>query len=412
MGDLGTRPPGKGETPRDPAVAAWYANEGFSASRLASGDEPDLRRVERLSALGQMAGSVAHDFNNLLAAIMGTAELLADELPAGPAKNRAELIAQTAEDAAAVARRVQEFATQDFADDVAAVDVAELFHSVAELTRPRWKHEAERNGISITLSQKANGVPPVLGRARELREALVNLVFNAVEALPEGGRITLSAHLEEERILLCVADDGIGMSAEARENAFRAFYSTKGTRGTGLGLSVVRSIVQAHGGTIDLETAPGRGTRVLIHLPAADRNAVIPEPNQVARQVVGRLLLVEDDRAVAEVLAEALESAGHQVEVLSDGRSAAERLARGGLDALLTDLGMPGMSGWEVAQRAFSHAPEMPVLILTGWSSDSVTTSLVPPNVARVLAKPVRIEELLAAVEEVLRTPSQDRPAA
>src|SRR5687768_3379587 len=279
-----------------------------------------------------MASGIVHDFNNVLAPIAGFADLLLadlDDAPDGrvdPATTRqyVELIRTGATDAAAVVSRLREFyRPREEADDFVPVDLNRVVERVASLTEPRWRGQVQAGGHTIALDLALGDVPPIAGSDGELREALTNLVFNAVDALPRGGHITIRTAAQGDLAVLTVSDDGIGMTEDVRRRALEPFFTTKGNRGTGLGLAMVLGTVQRHGGTIQIESEPARGTTFRITFPPA--NASVPLPAAVespppARAL--RLLVVEDEAAVRDVLVRLLGVDGHSAAVATGGDEA------------------------------------------------------------------------------------------
>jgi signal transduction histidine kinase len=227
-------------------------------------------QVEKMSALGVLASGVAHDFNNSLASILARAELL-EKHAHDPARMRRglALIIKSAQDGARTVRRIQDFARQRQGGDFVPVDIDRLLADVGEITRPRWKNQAEAAGIQIRLSVGAGAGAVVMGDESELREVLVNLVFNAVDAMPEGGRLSLCSESTPEDAVITVSDTGVGMAEEVSARIFDPFFTTKGVQGMGLGLAVGYGIVTRHGGRIDVESRLGAGTTFRITLPAA-----------------------------------------------------------------------------------------------------------------------------------------------
>ncbi len=229
---------------------------------------------ERLRALGTMASGIAHDFNNALAAILGFTELLC---------NRPETLADTkktlrylqmmntaAQDAGVVVNRLREFYRQREEGEVfAPVDLNKLIEQAVSLTQPKWKNQAEAKGVTIQVVTEFERIRPVAGSEADLREALTNLIFNAVDAMPQGGTITVRTRSANSRVIMEVADTGMGMTEDVRQRCLEPFFTTKGDRGTGLGLSMVYGILQRHLGSVEIDTALGKGTTFRLSLPAA-----------------------------------------------------------------------------------------------------------------------------------------------
>jgi len=387
-----------------------------------------LVRSEKLRAVGQLGAGMAHDLNNVLAVILGQVELL--KLRAGSAETLEGLrtLETAAADGAEVVRRLQDFARLRGGSPLVPVELRKAVREALEIARPRWKDEPERRGVRIEVREMLPPLPPVLGHAPEIREALLNLIFNAVDAMPQGGRLTLDARLVPRAegqgtgdgggrdspppipdlgfVELTVADTGVGMAPAVRERALEPFFTTKGPQGTGLGLSVVYGIMERHGGRIDVESAPGCGTAIRLTFRAAPP---APGPPPPCRRAVAprRLLLIDDDPTVRRTLASLLRAAGHRVAEAAAGPEGLARLREEAPDAVLTDLGMPEMTGWEVARAVKAEAPALPVLLLTGWGDQAAVEAEGEACVDRVLGKPVRLEDLLAAIAELTGPPAR-----
>ncbi|HEY7676588.1 MAG TPA: GAF domain-containing protein [Candidatus Methylomirabilis sp.] len=406
--------------------ARLYAETRRAYEDLQAAQE-QLVQVEKLRALGEMAGGVAHDFNNLLAAILGRAQLLRLRDVDPQVHEGLAVIERAALDGAETVRRILGFARVRPEAQYAPLDLADLIPQALEVTRPRWKDEAQARGAAIEAVLALEPVPAVLGNAAELREVIVNLVFNAVDAMPHGGRLTVGAHrllrptrasgavnprretladeagASQELVEVFVRDTGVGMPDRVRRRAFEPFFTTKGAKGTGLGLSVVYGIVSRHGGEVLLESQQGAGTTVMLRLPATDRPAQdpgVPGPSAAARQ--GRIVVVDDEDVLVEALAELLRLQHHQVHAFTDPRRALEHLAREPADLLFTDLGMSEMSGWDVARRARELHPALSVVLVTGWGHAIDPAQVRERRVNAVVAKPFRVEDILQVVAELL----------
>jgi CheY-like chemotaxis protein/anti-sigma regulatory factor (Ser/Thr protein kinase) len=259
----------------------------------------------------------------------------------------------------------------------------------------------------IALCTDFASIPSIFGCAADLREALTNLLFNAVDALPQGGTIrvttrTASGEDGRVRVELTVHDTGIGMPDAVRARLFEPFFTTKGSRGTGLGLSMVRGIISQHGGTIDVVSASGQGTAVTVRLPAAPE-AVCPAtpPTQLSRPFHSlRVLVIDDMLPIAETVMEILHGLGHDAVMASGGEEGLARLDADRFDVVMTDLGMSGMSGWDVAAAVKARRPGLPVILMTGWAEEVGEERPAGTGVDLVLAKPFTTEQLTRALEQ------------
>jgi len=368
--------------------------------------EAQMLQSEKLTALGQLAGGIAHDFNNLLQAILGYAELMARH------PERAELvkrglgvIERAAGEGSETVRRIQEFARLRPDEPFIAVDLNQVIRDAVAMTRPRWEEQAAQRGISLSLSLDLPPVPPVLGRPAALSEVMTNLILNAIDAMPDGGSLRIATRAEgSEWVVVNVADTGIGMPDEVRRRIFEPFFTTKGEVGTGLGLSVSYSIIKRHGGEIRVDSEVGRGTSFTVRLPVGA--ATEPEPPPPAgqeRERQGRILLVDNEPQVLAVLCEMLVEAGHAVTPVIGGADAVATFSPGKFDLVLSNLGMPGLNGWEVAKHVRAQDPNVPVVFVTGWGlTEEDRERCRSLGIQHCIFKPVKPSELHRAIQGVL----------
>ena len=390
---------------------------------------------ERLRALGQMAAGVAHDLNNTLVPVVGYSELLLAGSDAPDALSPVQrewlrLVHEGARDAAQVVARLKEFYRARSDEDVhTVVDPADLVRQVLALTRPKWRDEAGAAGRSISAEEDlpAAPLPPVLGSAGELREVFTNLVFNAVDALPEGGVITLRARFASAggagHVVFEVADTGMGMDEETRRRCLEPFFSTKGNGGTGLGLAMVYGSVVRHRGIMEVESAPRQGTTVRLRFPIASPEArmAMEAPAEATAVSPLRILLVDDDSTVRTVVAAMLERDGHFVAQAPSGEAGITMLEAGNaapagpqatgstsgdvsFDLIITDRAMPGgMSGEQLAEAAKALRGDVPVMMLTGFGELMMAAGERPAGVDLVLGKPVTLAVLRRGVSSVMQ---------
>jgi signal transduction histidine kinase/ActR/RegA family two-component response regulator len=373
---------------------------------LSAVDESQQRIVqgERLRALGEMAGGVAHDFNNVLAAILGRIRLVLDRTSDPELRRHCDVIEKVAVDAVRTVRRIQEFSRLRRARPFQPVDLSQIVHEVLEITRPRWRDEAQARGIVYDIRVDARPVPGIAGDPSELREALTNIVLNAFDAMPAGGRIDLRTSGDDRGVEVVVADTGPGMSDSVRQRVFDPFFTTKAEKGTGLGLSVAYGIVTRHGGRIDLWSETGRGSTFTVWLPVVGQLPESPAAERPAGlQPSARILLIDDDREVRDTLTEMLNALGQSVTACADGASGLARFQDEPFDLVLTDLGMPGQSGWDVAKLVKRRRPDVPVLLITGWADQIGPAQATARDVDGLLAKPFTRDELAAALTALLQ---------
>ena len=359
-----------------------------------------------LRSLGETVGGLAHNFNNSLAAILAYTELLIrDAAKDSTAHRRLMIVRDVALEASATVRRLQDFVARQPEVAFGPVGLPAVIQEALDLTAPRWRDDAERRGVVITVSQEMEALPPVEGIAFELRDALVRLILNAVQAMPDGGELSIRAAAEESGwVVIEVRDTGIGMTEEhSRLITDRALE--KSSRG-GRGLAEVAEIVERHGGNLSIESEPGRGTVVRLRLHAS-RFQIIPPAEGVVGPVhpeqASRILLVDDDPRLLSVLSDTLQACGHAVTTAAKGEDALQIFDPRRHDVVITDLGMPRMNGWEVAERVKSISPDTSVFLLTGWG-ESVAAHEGSQFVDRVVAKPVSAEALMEQLAELRRS--------
>ncbi len=361
--------------------------------------------TERLRALGELSGGVAHDFNNLLGAILGRVQLLRRRAFESRIDRELSVIERAAQDGRETVRRIQEFARTRTGQNFSPVDLADVIRDALEITRTRWKTEADRRNVAIQLQLDTPSVPAVLGKDSELREVFTNLILNAIDAMPQGGKLRLSCSERGDAVLAEVADTGVGMTDEIRRHLFDPFFTTKGQSGTGLGLSVVYGIVSRHGGDIEVTSALGEGTTFLLSLPKAQESRVLTEVDLERGESVsrpGRILVIDDEPDIADVLREALVAEGHLVETALSGLDGVKKAKLADFDVVFTDLGMPDMSGWEVATQIRDHAPRIPVVLVTGWGATLDDDEVRRHAIAAVVHKPFDLSDLVHTTAVVL----------
>jgi signal transduction histidine kinase len=362
-----------------------------------------LVRGATLRAVGELAAGAAHHLNNLMAVVLGRSQLLLHRNRAPEIGSALRTIERAALDAADTVRRIQAFSQAGHGTTAAPIDLNETVRESIDVTRSRWEHGAQVRGAGIAMVFEPGALPPVSGRNAELREVLTNLILNAVDALPAGGRVAIRTWSEAGRAVVSVSDSGAGMPDDVRARAFEPFFSTKGVRRLGLGLAVAYGLVGSHGGDISLESAPGEGTTVTFWLPTSVP-VEPPEAGGDGAEPHGRVLVVDDEVDVREVLADGLAARGHTVTLAGGGREALACLERGEFDLVITDLGMPDVNGWDVASAVKAARAHLPVLLLTGWA-DAVDAAA--GRVDAVIKKPFDIAKLAAAVSAALnRSPA------
>ena len=369
-----------------------------------------MMQQERLRALGQMAGGVAHDINNAIGPAMIYTEWLLETATAltPPQRKQLTTIKRAIDDVAHTVVRLGEFYRRDDPQAVPVpMDVNEAMTQVIDHTRARWSDMPQQRGMVITLTTKLQPqLPAILGIANEVREALINLIFNAVDAMPEGGTLTLCTRRDGHRVVIEVTDTGIGMDQDTRERCLEPFFTTKGERGTGIGLAMVYGIAQRHGADITIASEPGKGTTMRLAFPEPPTLAV-PPPTAVTMAPTRRLriLVIDDDPRLLQTLVDFLANEGHEVTKAEHGQAGVDSFRAGhaagrAADMVITDLGMPHLDGRMVALHIKTMSPTTPIILLTGWGKRLIKTE-VPDGVDRVLDKPPSLHALRRAIAEL-----------
>jgi signal transduction histidine kinase len=388
-----------------------------------------LIQQERLRALGQMASGIAHDINNAISPISLYTEAMLERETTLSERARGYLttIQRAIDDVAQTVGRMREFyRPREQELQLADVELNPLVQQVVDLTRARWNDLAQQRGVMIELkTELAPGLPTIRGAENEIRDALTNLVFNAVDALPKGGVIEIRTRAAElpgitgsrvPCVHLEVVDNGIGMDEETRRRCLEPFFTTKGDRGTGLGLAMVYGMAKRHSAGLDVESRPGEGTTIRLTFSAGTPQVASTGRHQVPMFATRtlRVLLIDDDPALLESLRTALEDEGHKVTTANGGQSGVEAFheaQKAGrlFDVVITDLGMPYVDGRQVVASVRAMSPGTPIILLTGWGQHLANEQDKPPQADRLLGKPPRIRELRSALAELTGRRATDR---
>jgi PAS domain S-box-containing protein len=371
-------------------------------------------QADKLRALGQLASGVAHDFNNALTAILGRAQLMRRQVSDESLVHNLDVIQTAAEDAAATVRRIQTFARQSPAKEFERLDVSLLLRDAIEITRTRWENEARLRGLRYEVELQAACPYYVLGSASELREVFVNLIVNAVDAMPLGGRLHISCESAGAHLSLYFTDTGLGMTEDVRERIFEPFYTTKGANGTGLGLAVSYGIIERHEGRISVESEVGHGASFKIELPAADSVASAREskPRPSAEEAAPlRVMVIDDEEFVRDTLTDMLRVLGHRVTAFASGNEALAAFTAGDFDLVFTDLSMPGMDGWEVAReirRRFTS--DLSIILVTGHGAGTPVAPNDKNLVDGIIGKPFDFTQVAEIIAQATgKTVTSDR---
>jgi signal transduction histidine kinase/ActR/RegA family two-component response regulator len=373
-----------------------------------------IMQQERLRALGQMASGIAHDINNAISPISLYTESLLEREPnlSERSRNYLTTIQRAIEDVARTVSRMREFYREREAQlTLERVDINRSVRQVVELTRPRWSDQPQQRGLMVDLrTELTDPLPDIMGAEHEIRDALTNLIFNAVDAMPAGGELHVRTRKTvdgggADRVLIEVSDTGGGMDEDTRRRCLEPFYTTKGERGTGLGLAMVYGMIQRHSAELEIDSTIGKGTTVRLIFPSQASSLVDTDETARSPAITRRLriLLVDDDPLLIKSLQDTLQEDGHVITATSGGQAgidAFKAAAQRGevIDVVITDLGMPHVDGRKVASSVKAISPATPVILLTGWGQRLIAANESHPHVDKVLAKPPRLHELRAAL--------------
>lgn len=370
-------------------------------------DQQVERRIARSEVISKVAGGVVHNFNNILSVLLGRVELMLGQVDGGrldPTQLRKGLVSiqKAALDAAELLTRLRDLARPPQDVPFSTFDLNAAVAEAIDFIQPHLMTVAQGMGITVRLTPRL-APPPVLvsGQSSALREVLVNLILNAIEAMPEGGDLGIQTRRDGPWVKLQVSDTGIGMTEEVRDQVFRPFFTTKSAGSTGLGLSSAKDLVTGHGGTISVASTPGRGCTFTIALPSAEsRPGPVDAAAEPALPPGLQVLVVDDQRDFGDILREFLGAKGCSVTIVRSGRAALEALERHRFDLVLTDLLLPEVSGWEIARVAKRRSLGIRVILMSGnivaedlWSEASVDACL---------KKPIDLNKLLGVMAEVL----------
>ena len=376
--------------------------------------EDKLLQSEKLRSLGELAGGVAHNFNNTLAVILGRTQLLGRsfETLIGKQERRKSIddlkkslaiIEKAAFDGVDTVRRIQEFSRKRGDDkNFTGVDLNEVIEHTLEFTKVRWKDEAGAKGIKINIQKELSLIFPIEGSGSELREVFINIMNNALDAMPKGGQISIKTFVENSHVVVLVKDSGIGIPKDIKDKIFDPFFTTKGVQSTGLGMSASYGIINRHRGTITVDSVEGQGTTFFVKFPKLEK--VIKEKEKpIANEQNGTsILVVEDEEGVRTILKDILEDGGYKVEVAPNGKKGIKLFQEKKFNLVFTDLGMPGMSGWQVAEEIKKMNGKTKVALVTGWEVDLNNNELKKCGVDLVINKPFQMNQILGSVKEMM----------
>lgn len=366
--------------------------------------ESAVIHVQRMSAIGELSSGVAHDFNNALQGILGNLELALMGDLSEKARRYIEIATKSAEDAASRVRQLQRFAGKKGESPVyEPVNVRELLEDSIAQTRTLWRDDAQKNGIGIKMNTDCAPELNVLGKEGELRSVVYNLIKNSVQAMPEGGTIDISAKRDGEYVHLTYTDTGTGMDHHTKDRIFQPFFTTKSfEQGSGLGMSGAYAIIKEHKGEIYIShTAPDEGTTFEIKIPCTEKK--VAEKDLEKYEGTAKVLWVDDEEMIREAGRKYLIGEGHEVDTASSGGEALELLEKRQYDLMISDVGMSGMSGWQLSEQIKGKYPGMKVAIVTGWGADVTNEQRQKAGVEYVLGKPIEFKSLANLVGKAMQ---------
>ena len=362
---------------------------------------------ERLRALGAMVNGIAHDFNNSLWMILGYSELLQQlcrNKPVAPEFGEfVDSIVNASLEAVETITRLSDFQRPaELSGQRASLTLNALIEKAIGFTRPSWEAEARGRGTPVEIVSDLGKIEQLMGSAADLCEVFTHLILNAVDAMPQGGTITVQSRMLAGQIEASVADTGVGMTPEVRRRCLEPFYTTKGGRSSGIGLSVVHGAIERHGGTLRIESSPGHGARFIMTFPTGQKCADLEPlpPAKCTRPL--RILAVDDHPVQTELIARMLGGEWHIVATATNGREAIERFDSEHFDLVITDKAMPGMSGDQLAAAIKAREPGTPVIMLTGLGRVSEEAEDLSEFVDLLVAKPASLKDLQAAITKVM----------
>ncbi|MEW6672130.1 MAG: GAF domain-containing protein [Thermodesulfobacteriota bacterium] len=382
--------------------------------------EEKLLQTAKLQSLGEMASGIAHDFNNILMVILGHTELLLRDTTDASLIKKLKIIERASLDGSETVRKIGDFTrTTPKEAELEPLELHKVIQNALEFTSSRWKDVYQKEGYPFELKLNLNEIPLLPGIESELREAFVNIILNSLDAMPHGGILGIESELLEKLpeyqnehkidpsgfVRIKISDTGIGMDEQTCKKIFDPFFSTKGVKGLGLGLSIAYGIIKRHHGDMKVESRKGIGTTFIIHLPIRKAAPKAPKPSDALppRKQAARILVVDDEPDNLDFLSELLERLGHHVATATNGEAALAKFkTEGPWDMVFTDLGMPGISGWDLVRELKALNPGLPTILITGWGFQLQEEETKAKKVDYVLSKPVKIKDVTQMINRIL----------
>ena len=367
-----------------------------------------LAESEKLRALGLMTSGIAHDFNNILAIITGNIDLIEIEEDKDKILKKVQIIKKTVIGSAKTIKRLQKYArTKNDELQFRAIRLNDLVREAIEIATPMWKDGSHAKGLSVEIVDAlTEDELIILGDDTDLRETIINMIFNSVDAMPQGGKIHIATYAKNESIYLALSDNGTGMTEETKNRIFDPFFTTKGMDHSGLGMSMLYGTIKRHNGSIDIKTAPGEGTTFTIALPKGKEKIEKRDGTQgsVVERRKSNILIIDDEPEIGAMLSEILSKQGHQASVFESGKGGLEAFKEGSYEIVITDLGMPDISGWDVINIARQIEPDVITGIITGW--DISEEEAKQKGVDFLITKPFESNQLVQAVANAVELKS------
>lgn len=377
-----------------------FVVQGKNASKLREIGQKNAQE-KKLSALGRISSGVAHDFNNVLTGVLGRVQLLRNQTKDTYILEGLEKIEKAATDGAAKVKKIQDFSRAKAVDVQETINVAETINDVIEMTRSKWKDGPILQGIIVDMKTDLDENLYIEGNISDIRNLTTNLIFNAVDAMPDGGLITITAEEYNQLAFIRISDTGTGMTEDTIEKIFDPFYTTKGLRGTGLGLSEVFGAITRHKGKIEVKSTVGRGSTFIITLPLSKMQKTNEETKSAGITKCAKILIIDDEDYILEILSEMLVSLGHQVSTYKSGKQALSAFSRDIFDIIITDMGMPDITGEDIAVQVREIDPGIQIVLMSGWD-----INLEEKNLHKIVnftfGKPFVLDEIKKVIKNAL----------
>jgi len=371
--------------------------------------ETYIQHLEKMKMVGELASGSAHHLNNILSVITGRAQILQKKMNNSPFRTDLQMISQAAEDGARAVRRLQSIKSKTYpVQKFELLNINDLILEVIEIARPRFEREAQSRSLTYDVKLTLGSPSFVKGDAAALREVFLNLTNNALDAMPQGGKLLIQSTTEKGRVFIFFSDTGAGIAEELKEKIFEPFFSTKGDKGHGLGLSIAAEIIIQHQGRIYVDSIPQKGSIFMVELPAASSKPVKNQSRITLDQSMDyRILLVDDEKTVGETLAEMLKEEGCEVQLSSNPLEAAKIVLNWPCDIVLTDLSMPGLNGLELAKRVKAIRKAIPVILISGWDQQHKDVVKANGCIDGYIEKPFNMKQIRDEFKRVMKPVNQ-----